>query len=228
MHVFLSYSRGTPYIAESIKILLESKEYEVWLDLDGIPGGEKWEREIHQAIEKAFVTVVIITVQALNSEWIRKEIEISKENRIDIIPIIMERLDTTSALETLQLSQYQAINFVLLRKEQSEQLLLQAIARIKSKHSSIVPYITMIKTGNKEQQDFAIEKLGQIGNANAIEYIVPFLKSNDVSTRDISALALGSIGSTEAVVPLIEFIKSRLTQKQEEPLFSCSDCSKSA
>lgn len=223
MHIFLSYSRGTPYIAESIKILLESKEYEVWLDLDGIPGGEKWERKIHRAIETAFVTVVVITKQALSSEWIKKEIEISKANNIDIIPLVMERLDTTSALENLQISQYQAINFVLQRKEQSEQQLLQAIAPIKSKYFSILPYIAMIKTGDKEEQDFAIQKLGQIGNANAIEHIVPFLKSDDVGTRYISAIALGSIGSGEAIVHLVEFIKGRLTQKVEKQSFNDYD-----
>ena len=127
MHIFLSYSRGTPYFAESLKNLLESEGYVTWIDLDGIPGGEKWEREIYRAIQSAFTTVVIITEQALNSEWIKKEIEISKANHLDIIPVVMERLNNTGeALKKLQVSQYQAINFVLQRKEQSEKQLLQA------------------------------------------------------------------------------------------------------
>ncbi|MCA9888829.1 MAG: HEAT repeat domain-containing protein, partial [Anaerolineae bacterium] len=149
-------------------------------------------------------------------EWIKKEIEISKANHLDIIPVVMERLNNTGeALKKLQVSQYQAINFVLQRKEQSEKQLLQAIEPIKSKYVSILPYIDMIRTGDKEEQDFAIQKLGQIGNANAIGHIVPFLKSAAIDTRYSTALALGSIGSSEAIAHLVEFIKSRLRQKVE-------------
>jgi HEAT repeat protein len=209
MHIFISYSRGTPYIAEAIKDVLEKQGYKVWLDLDDIQGGTLWEQKIYDAIEKSSCMVVIVTKQALESAWIPKEISFAKQLNRDIVPIILERMENINeARIKLEIASYQDIDFVTQRRPSAEQKFLAAVANAKQRWEGTIRYIDGIKSQNVKAQKHAMLSVSDIGTkaSDFSEYVIPMLKSDDWDIRLTAIETLSAIGDSRIVNTLIEFI----------------------
>jgi len=207
MQVFVSYSRGTPYFAENIKSFLESNGLAVWLDLDDIPGGAVWEQTIIDAVEESFVVIVVVTRQALGSQWISREIEVAKQQKRSIIPLIMERMDNLDeALKKLGVAGFQYIDFVRQRKIGAEDQLLKTIERNRENWSSVIPAIQKLKSDSKVEQIFGIKQIGK-AEGEAKSYLYPFLKDPDWEMRREAVEALVHAADETSVEPLIELIR---------------------
>lgn len=76
----------------------------VFLDVDSIRTGSKWEEEIERAIHAAEALVVFWTFDAAKSEAVAKEIRIALSLGKDIVPVILEEVDLPS-----ELAQYQGV-----------------------------------------------------------------------------------------------------------------------
>lgn len=214
MQIFISYSRSTPYFAESLKQLFEDNSYQTWLDVDDIQGGAIWEGTLLKAIEKSFVIVVVVTKQALKSEWIAKEISVAKAHNRNIIPLIMERLeDIDSALKCLEISEYQMIDFVSQRKSVSEEQLLIAIENNRQTWLGVIPNIQKLTSDNKVEQVFGIRQIRKLGEkaSSASIYLFPYLKHPDWDIRSETVEALVEVGDETAVLPLIELIRDGMS-----------------
>jgi HEAT repeat protein len=66
-----------------------------------------------------------------------------------------------------------------------------------------------LKKDDSETRKFAIEELGDLGEAADVEVIALALKDEDVSVRKAAAKALSEIGERKAVDPLVECITDR-------------------
>lgn len=210
MHAFISYSRSTPFLGESMKALIEANGYGAWLDLDDIPGGALWEKKIFEAVEQSFVMVLIVTRPALQSQWIRREIEVAKQQNREIVPLIFERLDSVDdSLKQLGISEYQAIDFVTLRRVDAEAQLLGAIEAIYMRCSGILPFLPKLTSNSKTDQIFVIRQIGRSGDKSSIaaSYVIPFLQNPDWDIRYEAVEALIGVADESAIEPLIELIR---------------------
>ncbi len=125
--VFISYSHDDRYIAESIATDLIRDGYRAWIDVDGLIGGDVWERAIEKAIDAADALLVIVTVQALKSEWVKKEIAIARDKKTRIVPLIMSRLEIPADLIKIGVDDLQAVDFQTLGRERGYAALKRAI-----------------------------------------------------------------------------------------------------
>jgi hypothetical protein len=88
MHsVFLSYSRRDSTVADSYAAMLEQAGYPIWIDREGIAGGEQWRRAIVAAIEGAKAFIVLLSPQSVQSVNVRKELDLAETARIKILPV---------------------------------------------------------------------------------------------------------------------------------------------
>ena len=222
MHIFISYSHSTPFFAESIKSLLEEKGYSVWLDLADIHGGEAWKNKILRSLQNARIVVVIVTRQALSSQWVAREIEIAKELKRFIIPVLMERMDNDKALAKLKISDFQGIDFVNQRKQNAEKALLQAIKNYFSNSPDIAPLIRKLKTSNKSELLYTIQQLTSVKAPPQIigSYLQPFLRDDDEEIRYETIYSLAEIGDSTAAGPLIALIQQEELNAQEDNFFT--------
>src|SRR5262249_9184032 len=78
-HVFLSYPREDTAMMERIRDDLRSKGLTVWTDENLKPGTSSWKDAIEKAIENAGCVVVILSPDAKQSEWVKKEIDYAVE-----------------------------------------------------------------------------------------------------------------------------------------------------
>jgi hypothetical protein len=108
-HIFISYSRADKSIVDEFINQLEAAGHPVWVDREGIRGGEQWRQEIVEAIEQNDVFLLVLTHNSINSDHVRTEVDLAKEGRKKIIPVAMQRVEIPTSMK-YQLAGLQRIN----------------------------------------------------------------------------------------------------------------------
>ena len=90
--VFISYSRKDIAFARLLQESLKQSQVDTWIDWERIPVGEKWWKEICEAIENANVFMFIISNNSVGSSVCKDEINQALLNNKRIIPIIVDDL----------------------------------------------------------------------------------------------------------------------------------------
>ena len=91
MKVFISHAYEDREIAKRLARQLEDAGLEAWDDSSIMPG-DNWAKEISQALTESQAMVVLVSPAALDSEWVRREIEFAlgtKEYRGRLIPVFV-------------------------------------------------------------------------------------------------------------------------------------------
>lgn len=92
-HIFINYSRRDTQFVDTLRSRLESNGIQVWLDRTDIQGGNKWRREIVEAIEGAEAILVILSRYSVQSDNVRKELDIAEGQKAKIIPVEIEPIE---------------------------------------------------------------------------------------------------------------------------------------
>ena len=75
MKVFISHSHADAPLAARVSEALRRSGLEVWdTDLDVLPG-DNWAAEVARALEESEAMVVLLTQDAINSPYVRREME---------------------------------------------------------------------------------------------------------------------------------------------------------
>lgn len=86
---FLSYSRKDSEYVEQYKNCLEDDGLQIWFDKSQISGGDLWELEIRRALTQSNCLVVFVTKNVMEG-YAAREIEIARDLRKPIIPIVLD------------------------------------------------------------------------------------------------------------------------------------------
>jgi TolB protein len=117
-HFFMSYSRDDASLQKRVISELRQRGLNVWVDTEHlIPGSPAWEREIERAIRSAAGIIVLLSPDANNSEWVRREISFAEQNTKRIFPVLI-RGDEDDSIP-LRLSSHQRVD---LRRNFTEEL----------------------------------------------------------------------------------------------------------
>ncbi|HKQ73601.1 MAG TPA: toll/interleukin-1 receptor domain-containing protein [Blastocatellia bacterium] len=96
IEIFISYSRENEEekneLLSHLRVLQHYGQFDLWSD-DRIGAGENWKKEIEDALDRARIAILLITVDYLNTEFIMNEevpriLERHKSESITIIPLI--------------------------------------------------------------------------------------------------------------------------------------------
>lgn len=109
---FISYATEDRVLVDHIADRLRHSRHEVWIDRKDIPGGANWESEIQSAIAQADVCLVAVTPDAVQSEWVKREIALARAAGKRVVPILLREVVLPNDLDTLRLADLQVINFV--------------------------------------------------------------------------------------------------------------------
>lgn len=96
-HVFISYSRHDTGMMIQIRDRLKGKNIPVWTDESIKTGAPHWQTVIEKAIENAGCVLVILSPDAKESEWVRKEIYYARARNIQVIAVLI-RGDESNAV----------------------------------------------------------------------------------------------------------------------------------
>jgi len=81
MKVFISHSHTNEPLAREVTAALQNSGLEVWDDEKEIFPGDNWAEKVAQALREAEAMVVLLTPDALNSNWVQHDIDYALSER---------------------------------------------------------------------------------------------------------------------------------------------------
>ena len=102
--LFLSHSHIDKPIVRKIGKRLEKKGLTVWLDEAEIRFGDSLIQKLRDAIDRVDLVLAFLSEASVESEWVRKELEIAttqeiSSRRVKVIPVMLERVNLPGFLE---------------------------------------------------------------------------------------------------------------------------------
>ena len=104
VNVFVSYSTKDRHWVEKLVADLGAREVKVWYDrLEILPGKNIFDK-VYSAIRNSDVLAVVLTRNAVQSQWVKEETEVAKLQQferkdITIIPLLFEDCEIPSHLK---------------------------------------------------------------------------------------------------------------------------------
>jgi hypothetical protein len=102
MLIFISYSHVDKAFADSLADTLRSSGFEVWHDITSLRGGEQWATSIDSAVSACDAFLVVLTSEAVNSQWVRKETLLALDRNKRVIPLLLKTVDIPVHLFDIQ------------------------------------------------------------------------------------------------------------------------------
>ena len=96
--IFISYSRADTQIVDQFVTKLTDAGYRVWIDREGIDGGDEFKTKIVRAIKGSALVVFFSSANSNASKWTVKEISYSLKKEKPIVPV---RLDEAEYAESI-------------------------------------------------------------------------------------------------------------------------------
>src|SRR5437899_394266 len=86
--VFISYSRKDKEFVRRLDEELKRRDREAWVDWEGIPPGDTWEKTIYGAIEATHTFIFVLTPDSIAYEVCGREIAHAAANNKRLVPIV--------------------------------------------------------------------------------------------------------------------------------------------
>lgn len=87
-HIFISYSKKNRTYARQVADQLLAQGFDVWID-DKIDYGDEWFEVIVQAIQDCAACVVVMSPEAKESRWVRREVALADEYGKTMFPLLL-------------------------------------------------------------------------------------------------------------------------------------------
>lgn len=88
-HLFMSYaSQDRPFVERLAQDLREHGHI-VWIDFEGIRGGDQWKQSIADALHPSKLVLLVLSPDAVASAWVEEEIETARTLGKKIIPLML-------------------------------------------------------------------------------------------------------------------------------------------
>jgi hypothetical protein len=100
--VFISYSRKDIDVAHQLAQDLEKAGFDAWWDISDLKGGDAWVRTIQAALKASKYCVVVLSPDAVESEWVEKEYTYAMGLGLKIIPLLYKNCEMPMALANIQ------------------------------------------------------------------------------------------------------------------------------
>lgn len=105
-HVFLSYSRRDTDVMRKTRDVLRAAQIPVWTDESIAVGTPLWTEALEKAIENAGCVLVLLSPDAKQSSWVKRELEYASALNIPITPVLARGTEAESVPFRLIGSQY--------------------------------------------------------------------------------------------------------------------------
>lgn len=113
--VFISHAYEDAELAQRLAAALRAAGRPIWIAPDDILPGEQWVEAIGRGLDISGLFVVLITPQAVQSSWVRYEVNLAinleRRLRMEIVPLAVTDTETPitwSAYQALEFSDYDA------------------------------------------------------------------------------------------------------------------------
>ena len=100
--LFISYSRVDSAFVDRLEQDLAVRDVHVWVDRRKLEGSQVWAAEIQKGIDQAEIVLVVVSPEAMASEWVQREISYALGKHKPIIPLFWRSADVPITIYDLQ------------------------------------------------------------------------------------------------------------------------------
>jgi hypothetical protein len=87
-HIFISYSSKNRDFALRLADKL-GRFYKVWIDREGLEGGQEWEKAIEDALTSCALFLVLVSPESNDSDWVARETILAEKLRKNRVPLLL-------------------------------------------------------------------------------------------------------------------------------------------
>ena len=99
-NVFISYARNdSQFVRDQLLEALRRMGYNVWIDLDSIPGSTQWWTAITQSIASVSAVLVVLSPSSCASSYVAQEVAHAQSCNRPILPVLIQSLPTPQHTE---------------------------------------------------------------------------------------------------------------------------------
>ncbi len=100
--IFVSYARDDGAdIAKELADELRAHKHEVFLDIQGVPGGSEWQSQLVLAVKRSDILILLITPKSNVSKWVYKEFVQARSRGKGILPVQVDHTPIPPYLDEL-------------------------------------------------------------------------------------------------------------------------------
>lgn len=187
--LFISYSRVDSDFVDRLQTSLYLKGFDAWVDRRKIEGTQVWSREIERAIARCDIFLVILSPEAAESDWVRKEISYALQLKRRILPVMHRQAIIPSLIIDIQ--------FIDFTRDYEKGLiaLLATLTTIPSGANIVVPEIS-VGSPDRDSHFFESRPVESVPDA-------------DLNSLYVAAVAARSQGDFERSLTLLRRIETR-------------------
>ncbi len=108
-YVFISYSRRDSAFVERLADTLRAAGVQTWTNVESIPAGANWQKEIEKGLLNASVLIYVASKNSVSSQWMDAELQAFLGTEKRLIPIVID--DAGASHLPLPLRQFQWADF---------------------------------------------------------------------------------------------------------------------
>jgi TIR domain/NB-ARC domain len=204
--IFISYAHSDSDFVDRLEADLRTQEgLSIWVDRHGLAGGQKWRRALQDAIDRAQVLLVVLSPEAVASQYVQIEYGYASEEGKLIIPLYYR-----SCKVPLELRSIQWIDF-----EHSYEQGLAALVQALHRHVGTTPAPTSSGSSSLPATEPAVQHpverpwnvpFGRnpffTGRGQLLERLHQQLSSSQraAGTQSTTLSGLGGIGKTQTAI----------------------------
>lgn len=99
-YLFISYSHKDQTELESVKKVLDSQNIRYWYD-DGLHSGDDWNLEIAAHLQDAAACLLLLSIHAARSEYVKNELNFAQSHRIPIHILLLHEFELPIDIEMM-------------------------------------------------------------------------------------------------------------------------------
>ena len=85
--IFISYAHADSPFVDRLEADLCQHGFAPWVDRHGLAGGQKWRRELEAAVDRSQVLLVVLSPEAMASEYVQQEYGYASDEGKVVIPL---------------------------------------------------------------------------------------------------------------------------------------------
>src|SRR5215469_7276417 len=130
LSIFISYSHADSAFVDQLEGDLRKLGFETWVDRQRLAGGQRWRRELQEAVEGAQVLLIVLSPEAIASQSVQIEFDYALDLGKLVIPLYYRQCTVPMELRAIQWIDFRH------SYEQGIQALLQALYQQQEKVTS--------------------------------------------------------------------------------------------
>lgn len=145
MKIFLSYSHQDKVFCQRLASRLRQalRNIDLFIDVDGLHGGDKWLTVIQREILEREVFIVILSSASVTSSWVRQETELALQEaasdpRRVILPVMYQQCDIDALAPFLRARQY-----ITCEADNEEKCIDTVVDTLRTRHSGLTVSLEM-------------------------------------------------------------------------------------